>query len=97
MNTAANHLKTACVVSDDDQVRWDAAAQIRRDHPRWVVIWLARNGQFRARLLFRAPPGTVAIGTTAEELTARMDEIRQATSRPKRPARTRPTSSFTNP
>jgi hypothetical protein len=33
MNTAANHLKAASVVNDDDRARWDAAAQIRMERP----------------------------------------------------------------
>jgi hypothetical protein len=35
-----------------------AAAQIRRQHPRWVTIWVARAGHYRAWPLFRAPRGT---------------------------------------
>jgi hypothetical protein len=34
-----------------------------------------------------APPGTVASGATPEDLVAQMDDIRRATSRPKRPPR----------
>jgi hypothetical protein len=62
----------------DDKACWAAAAQVRRDHPRWVVIWAARKGEFQGRPLFRARQGTVATGTTPDELTAQMDAIRQA-------------------
>lgn len=72
----------------DEAARWAVAAQIRRDHPGWVVIWVAHKGEYRARPLFRAPPGTVASATTPGELVTRMDEIQQAAGRPKRPART---------
>lgn len=71
----------------DEAARWEAAARVREERPGWVVIWLTRKGEFRARPLFRAPPDTVAIGTTPEKLIARMDEIRQTTRRPSRPAR----------
>jgi hypothetical protein len=72
---------------DDDQARWASAAQVRKERPGWVVIWLARKREFRARPLFRAPADTVAAGATPEELTARMEEIQRAASRLKHPAR----------
>ena len=84
MNMAASHTKAES--TDDDAIRWEAAAQVRREHPRWVVIWAARKGEFQARPLFRVPPGTVATGATPEALTAQMDEIQQA-ARSRRPAR----------
>jgi hypothetical protein len=70
--------------SDDEAARWEAAARIRRDHPRWVVIWCARKGEFQARPLFRAPPDAVASGTTPEELIVQMDRIQRASERPRR-------------
>jgi hypothetical protein len=72
--------------AENEAAAWQAAAQIRKERPGWVVIWLARKGEFRARPLFRAPPDTVAIGTTPEELKAQMDNIEQAAGRPKQPA-----------
>jgi hypothetical protein len=33
---------------EDEAGRWQEAAWLRRDHPRWVIIWLAQAGQFRA-------------------------------------------------
>ena len=33
---------------DGDAGRWREAARLRREHPRWVIIWLAPIGQFRA-------------------------------------------------
>jgi len=72
---------------DDDQARWAAVARVRKERPGWVVIWLARKREFRARPLFRAPRDTVAAGATPEELTARMEEIQRAAGRLMRPAR----------
>lgn len=62
----------------DDTARWEAAAQIRGERPGWVVIWVARKGEFQARPLFRARPGTVATAATPKGLTAQMDSIEQA-------------------
>lgn len=74
--------------SENEAAQWEAAARVRQERPGWVVIWLARKGEFRARPLFRAPPDTVAIGATTEELTAQMDQIYQAAGRPAIPAQT---------
>jgi hypothetical protein len=65
---------------------WETAGQIRRERPGWVVIWVARKGQYQARPLFRAPRDTVAAAATPEGLTAQMDAVQQA-ARP-RPLRT---------
>jgi hypothetical protein len=32
----------------DDVHRWREAGRLRREHPKWVVIWLAPIRQFRA-------------------------------------------------
>lgn len=71
----------------DETGRWEAAAQVRSNYPKWVTIWSPLRGEFQARPLFRAPRGTVATGVTPDELTSRMDEIQQAAVRPKRTAR----------
>jgi hypothetical protein len=73
--------------ADDVAQHEAAAAALRQERPGWVVIWLARKGEFRVRPLFRAPPDTVATGANTEELTAQMDEIEQAARSPKLPAR----------
>lgn len=73
--------------SENEAAYWKAAARVRKERPGWVVIWLARKGEFRARPLFRAPPDTVATGATPEELTASMDQIQRTAACPKRPAR----------
>jgi hypothetical protein len=41
--------------ADDDAHRWREASRLRREHPRWVVIWLAPLAQFRA---YARLPGT---------------------------------------
>jgi hypothetical protein len=70
-------------VAADDAARWEAVAQVRRDRPGWVVIWSALSGELQARPLLRAPRGTVAAGTTPDQITAQMDAIRQAAPRPR--------------
>jgi hypothetical protein len=55
-----------------------AAARIRREHPGWVVIWVARTGRYHAYPLFRAPRGTALAAATPDELAAQMDQIQQA-------------------
>jgi hypothetical protein len=64
----------------DEAARWEAAAQVRADHPGWVVIWAQLRGEFQARPLFRAPRGTVATGQTPADLIARMTTIQAAAS-----------------
>ncbi|MGI8446685.1 MAG: hypothetical protein ACR2MP_05770 [Streptosporangiaceae bacterium] len=62
---------------DDAAAPEQCAAQLRRDHPRWIVIWAERKNDYQARPLLRVSPGTLATGATPEELTARMTEIEQ--------------------
>jgi hypothetical protein len=68
--------------ADDNADHRQAAMQLRRQHPRWVVIW-APAGHFCARPLFRAPRGTCLTAQTPEEMTAQMDQVEQAASRPR--------------
>jgi len=42
------------VADVDDAGRWREAAQLRREHPGWVVVWLAPAGEFHA---YRRLPG----------------------------------------
>lgn len=70
--------------ADDESRHWQAAAEIRRQHPRWVTIWVARAGHYRAWPLFRAPRGTSLTAQAPEELTAQMDQIEQAAPPPRR-------------
>ena len=32
----------------DDARQWREAARLRRDHPKWIIIWLASIARFRA-------------------------------------------------
>jgi hypothetical protein len=63
----------------DEAGRWREAARLRRDHPRWVIIWLAPIGQFRgyARL-----PGarrdTALTAATPAGLAALIGQAEQA-------------------
>jgi hypothetical protein len=35
----------------DDAARWQAARQLRAEHPAWLIIWVARTQRFYAYLL----------------------------------------------
>ena len=63
----------------DDDDRWREAARLRRDHPRWVVIWLAPTRQFRA---YGRIPGarrdTALTAITADELATQICQAEQA-------------------
>ena len=63
---------------DDDESRRRAAAEMRCQHPGFVVIWVASLGRFRAWPLIRAPRGTVLTAQTPGELTAEMEQLEQA-------------------
>jgi len=62
----------------DDEGWRQAAARIRREHPGFVVIWVARLGKFRAWPLIRAPRGTVLTAETPDEMAAQMAGLEQA-------------------
>jgi hypothetical protein len=74
----------------DDAACWQAAKQLRAQHPGWVIIWLARIRRYRARPLFRAPRDTVLTAQTTEELAAQMDRAEQAARRPRTRSRQMP-------
>jgi hypothetical protein len=61
---------------DADNVR--AAIELRRQRPRWVIVWSAPLRRFSAGPLFRAPRGTDLTASTISELTALMDHAEQA-------------------
>jgi hypothetical protein len=51
----------------DDAARWREVTDLRRSHPKWVIIWLAPSAEFRA---YRRLPGArrdtaLAAGTAA--------------------------------
>lgn len=39
----------------DDADRWQEAARLRREHPKWAIVWLTPAGEFHA---YRRLPGT---------------------------------------
>lgn len=61
--------------ADDDAAPKHAAAEIRRQRPGWVVIWVARTYRYNAWPLFR---GTALTAEKPDELTTQMDQIEQA-------------------
>ncbi len=65
----------------DEAAHWQAVRRLRREHPRWVVIWLASTSCYRAYPLFRAPRETGLTAPTPEELAAQMNQFPSAASR----------------
>ena len=79
----------APLTPDEEAARWQDAKQLRQQRPAWLVIWLARTGQFRAYPLFRARPGTALIAPTSSELAAQIDQAEHAAARPRARSRQR--------
>lgn len=67
--------------SEDDEASWQAAKLLRRDHPRWVVIWVARTGRFHGYPLFRTQRETALSAAQPGNLAAQMDAVEQAAPR----------------
>jgi hypothetical protein len=65
--------------SEDDADRWREAARLRREHPKWVIVWVAPAGEFRA---YRRLPGTrrdtALSAATAHELDGLITQAEQA-------------------
>jgi len=76
--------------ADDDAGQWREPARLRRDHPRWIVIWLAPIRQFRgyARL-----PGarrdTALTASTPDGLASLIGQAEQASRPAARPPKDR--------
>jgi hypothetical protein len=68
-----------------DDACWREAARLRREHRAWVVIWLAREGRYRA---YRRLPGarrdTALSAATADGMSAQIRRAEQASARPAR-------------
>lgn len=79
--------------AEDDAAIGEVAAQIRREHPRWVVIWVARKREYQAWPLFRAPRETVAAAATAAGLIQQMEQIERAAGSGRRSSPPPPTPS----
>lgn len=74
--------------SPDDVQRWREAARLRHEHPGWIVLWLARIGQYRAYRL-RGRRDTVLTAPTPVDLVAQIGQSEQEAPgrlpRPRRP------------
>jgi hypothetical protein len=70
--------------ADDDASRWREAARLRRDHPHWVVIWLAPIRKYRA---YARLPGarrdTALTASTPAGLADQIGQAEQASRSPK--------------
>jgi len=73
------------IANDEDAGRWEAVRQLRRERPRWVIIWAAQIGKYRAYPLFRARRGLVVTAETKDETAAQMDQIERVCSQCLRP------------
>jgi hypothetical protein len=63
----------------DDAARWRDAARLRAEHSGWVIVWLARTGQFRA---YKRLPGarrdTSLTAATTDALATKITAAEQA-------------------
>lgn len=75
----------------DDADWWREAARLRREHPRWIVIWLAPIRQFRA---YARLPGarrdTALTARTPGDLAALITQAEQGARRTPPPCRPAP-------
>jgi hypothetical protein len=62
--------------TEDDANRWREAAQLRSDHPGWVIIWFAPDRQFRAYPLSQRRGATALTAATAAELAEQISRAR---------------------
>ena len=77
------------MTADEERERWEIAKAVRADRPRWVVIWDAPDGLFRAYPDFRVHGGMrAASGSDRGALEAEMDQIEQVSGRRGRPGKT---------
>jgi hypothetical protein len=69
--------------ADQDADNVQAAIELRRQRPTWVVVWSSPLRRFSAAPLFRAPRGPDLTAATISELAALMDQAEQAARRPR--------------
>jgi len=73
--------------TDRDAQRWQQAAQLRAEHKRWIIVWLAPENCFRA---YRRMPGarrdTALSAATCAEMADLIAQAEQPTRTP--PSRT---------
>lgn len=66
---------------------WREAARLRREHRGWIVIWLAREGCYKAyKRMPGAPRDTALSGATADQMAEQIRRAEQAKARPARHA-----------
>ena len=69
--------------TDRDAQRWQQAAQLRAEHKRWIIVWLAPEDCFRA---YRRMPGarrdTALSAATAAEMADLIGQAEQASGTP---------------
>ena len=67
----------------NDAACWREAARLRLEHRAWVIIWLAREGCYRA---YRRMPGarrdTALSATSADGMSAQIHCAERAAARP---------------
>jgi hypothetical protein len=56
---------------DNDAACWQVAKQLRSEHPKWLVIWVARTRRYHAYLLSGFRPGTGLTDTQPAGLATR--------------------------
>lgn len=82
---------TSALSSGADAARemasWREAWQLRREHPRWVVIWVAHDSQFWAYRLSRARRESVLAADTPAALAVQIEQAEQTESKPGRQRR----------
>ncbi len=62
-------------MTGDDAARWQAAKQLRAEHPKWLVIWVARTQRFHAYRLAASQPGARELtDTETAGLAAQMQQ-----------------------
>jgi hypothetical protein len=66
-----------------DAQRWQQAAQLRAEHRRWIIVWLAPENCFRA---YRRLPGSRRDAALSADTCGQMaDLIAQAEQAPRTP------------
>jgi hypothetical protein len=74
----------AAAVAADDMAALQTAKRLRSDHPRWVIIWVARTCQYHAYPLFRTRRDIRVRAAEPADLVARLNDIERApSSRPR--------------
>jgi hypothetical protein len=70
----------SCAEQDAQNVQ--AAIELRRQRPGWVIVWSCPLRRFSAGPLFRAPCIPDLTAATISELAAQIDQAEQAARRP---------------